>query len=33
LPTCVSAEQPAKYPPVKAGEHLIEMYRKTTVAV
>ena len=32
LPTCVSAEQPAKYAPVKAGEHLIEMYRKTTVA-
>jgi isopenicillin N synthase-like dioxygenase len=32
LPTCVSDEQPAKYAPVKAGEHLIEMYRKTTVA-
>ena len=31
LPTCVSADQPAKYAPVKAGEHLIEMYRKTTV--
>jgi isopenicillin N synthase-like dioxygenase len=33
LPTCVSAQQPAKYPPIKAGEHLIEMYRKTTVAL
>ena len=32
LPTCVSVEQPARYAPVKAGEHLIEMYRKTTVA-
>ena len=32
LPTCVSVAQPAKYAPVKAGEHLIEMYRKTTVA-
>ncbi len=33
LPTCVSAQRPAKYPPIKAGEHLIEMYRKTTVAL
>ncbi len=31
LPSCVSADRPAKYPPIKAGEHLIEMYRKTTV--
>lgn len=33
LPTCVSDDQPARYAPVKAGEHLIEMYRKTTVAI
>jgi isopenicillin N synthase-like dioxygenase len=32
LAPCVSAARPAKYPPIKAGEHLIEMYRKTTVA-
>ncbi|MET0413077.1 MAG: 2OG-Fe(II) oxygenase family protein, partial [Polyangiaceae bacterium] len=24
IPTCQSAEQPAKYPPVLAGEHLIQ---------
>jgi isopenicillin N synthase-like dioxygenase len=32
LPGCVSAETPARYEPVVAGEHLIEMYRRTTVA-
>jgi len=32
LPTCVSAERPARYAPTSAGEHLIEMYRRTTVA-
>jgi isopenicillin N synthase-like dioxygenase len=32
LPTCVSAARPARYGPITAGEHLAEMYRKTTVA-
>jgi isopenicillin N synthase-like dioxygenase len=32
LPVCVSAAHPARYTPVTAGEHLAEMYRRTTVA-
>ena len=32
LPVCVSAAHPARYAPVTAGEHLAEMYRRTTVA-
>lgn len=32
LASCVSAERPARYAPITAGEHLIEMYRRTTVA-
>jgi len=32
LAPCVSAERPALYAPITAGEHLIEMYRRTTVA-
>jgi isopenicillin N synthase-like dioxygenase len=32
LPSCVSAEQPARYAPITAGEHLDAMYRQTTVA-
>jgi len=32
LPSCVSAERPARYGPITAGEHLVEMYRRTTVA-
>ena len=32
LGTCVSAANPARYAPLTAGEHLIEMYRRTTVA-
>ena len=32
LPSCVSAQRPAQYGPITAGEHLIEMYRRTTVA-
>lgn len=32
LPTCVSAQRPARYGPITAGEHLAAMYRKTTVA-
>ncbi len=31
LPTCVSAARPARYGPLTAGEHLAEMYRRTTV--
>lgn len=31
LPTCQNAENPPKYPPITAGEHIIEMYRKTTI--
>ena len=29
LPTCHSPENPPKYPPVTAGEHILQMYRKT----
>ena len=32
LPVCVSADNPARYAPLTAGEHLIEMYRRTTVS-
>jgi len=32
LPSCVSAERPARYGPITAGEHLAEMYRLTTVS-
>jgi isopenicillin N synthase-like dioxygenase len=32
LPTCVSAERPARYGPITAAEHLDAMYKKTTVA-
>ena len=32
LPSCVSAEHPARYGPITAGDHLIEMYRRTTVS-
>jgi isopenicillin N synthase-like dioxygenase len=31
LPSCVSAQHPARYAPITAGEHLVEMYRRTTV--
>jgi isopenicillin N synthase-like dioxygenase len=31
LPTCVSALHPARHAPITAGEHLVEMYRRTTV--
>jgi isopenicillin N synthase-like dioxygenase len=31
LATCVSAQRPPRYGPITAGEHLAEMYRKTTV--
>ncbi len=32
LPQCTSADDPPRYPPLTAGEHLAEMYRRTTVA-
>jgi isopenicillin N synthase-like dioxygenase len=31
LHTCISEEAPARYGPITAGEHLAEMYRRTTV--
>lgn len=31
LPGCTSAESPARYGPITAGEHLEAMYRRTTV--
>ncbi len=32
LPCCIGPGNPARYGPVTAGEHLIEMYKRTTVA-
>jgi len=32
LPCCIGPGNPSRYEPVTAGEHLIEMYRRTTVA-
>ena len=32
LPGCVGESHPARYGPITAGEHLVEMYRRTTVA-
>jgi isopenicillin N synthase-like dioxygenase len=32
LPSCVGAAHPARYGPLTAGEHLAEMYRRTTVS-
>jgi isopenicillin N synthase-like dioxygenase len=32
LPCCIGVGNPARYEPVTAGEHLIEMYKRTTVA-
>jgi isopenicillin N synthase-like dioxygenase len=31
LPQCTSASDPPRYGPITAGEHLVEMYRRTTV--
>jgi isopenicillin N synthase-like dioxygenase len=31
LPGCFSAERPARYAPVTAGQHIAEMYERTTV--
>ncbi len=33
LPGCLPADgSPSRYPPITAGEHIVEMYRRTTVA-
>ena len=32
LPTCCSADNPPRYPPISSGEHLMTMYRKTYAA-
>jgi isopenicillin N synthase-like dioxygenase len=32
LPGCASATRPARYAPITAGEHIVEMYRRTTLA-
>ena len=32
LPTCVDAQHPAKYEPITAGDHILEMYKRTTLA-
>jgi isopenicillin N synthase-like dioxygenase len=32
LPTCRSADNPPRYPPISSGEHLMTMYRKTYAA-
>lgn len=31
LPTCCSADNPARHAPITAGEHIVEMYRRTTL--
>jgi isopenicillin N synthase-like dioxygenase len=32
FPACIDAEHPAKYPPITAGDHILEMYRRTTLS-
>ncbi|MFM2067799.1 MAG: hypothetical protein RLZZ584_2708, partial [Pseudomonadota bacterium] len=32
LPGCASAERPARYAPITAGAHIVEMYQRTTLA-
>ncbi|RLN86307.1 hypothetical protein BBJ28_00001859 [Nothophytophthora sp. Chile5] len=32
FPSCVSAENPAKYPPTSSGQHLVDMYKQTHAA-
>jgi len=32
LPACVDATHPARYAPITAGQHIVEMYERTTVA-
>jgi isopenicillin N synthase-like dioxygenase len=31
LPGCVSPDRPARHAPITAGEHIVEMYRRTTL--
>lgn len=31
-PVCIDADHPAKYPPITAGDHILEMYRRTTLS-
>ncbi|MEY8875177.1 MAG: isopenicillin N synthase family dioxygenase [Leptothrix sp. (in: b-proteobacteria)] len=33
LPTCHSATNPPRHAPITAGEHVVEMYRRTTLAM
>jgi isopenicillin N synthase-like dioxygenase len=32
LAACIDAEHPPKYPPITAGDHILEMYRRTTLS-
>jgi isopenicillin N synthase-like dioxygenase len=32
LPVCIDAEHPAKYPSITAGDHILDMYRRTTLS-
>jgi isopenicillin N synthase-like dioxygenase len=32
LRTCIDTDHPAKYPPITAGDHILEMYRRTTLS-
>jgi isopenicillin N synthase-like dioxygenase len=32
LSTCIDADHPEKYPPITAGDHILEMYRRTTLS-
>jgi isopenicillin N synthase-like dioxygenase len=31
LPGCFDASNPPKYPPITAGQHIVEMYEKTSL--
>jgi isopenicillin N synthase-like dioxygenase len=33
IPTCVTAERPAKYPPTKAGAHLMAKHSASTKGI
>jgi isopenicillin N synthase-like dioxygenase len=32
LSACIDADHPTKYPPITAGDHILEMYRRTTLS-
>jgi isopenicillin N synthase-like dioxygenase len=32
LPCCIDEQNPSQHPPITAGEHILEMYRRTTLA-